>query len=177
MVEITLPIALQIIQTVSLVVGIIYYITILRNQDKTRQIQLLSQLSKYTQEEFQKKEYQLYALEWNDYDDFEKKYGSDSDLENYAIRYAIWSEHNKIGFILKTGLIDVETLLGYLGGQLSPLWLWNKFESIIREQRRRYKQPDLLVWWEHAAKEIQRYYEMKGHTDIILETMTYIPDE
>jgi hypothetical protein len=81
-----------------------------------------------------------------------------------------------MGFILKTGLIDIETLLGFLGGQLTPLWMWHKFKSIIREQRERYKQPDLFVWWEYAANEIQRYYSMKGHTDIIPESISYVSD-
>jgi uncharacterized membrane-anchored protein YhcB (DUF1043 family) len=43
MVEITLPIALQIIQTVSLVVGIIYYLIIMRNSQKTRELALNAQ--------------------------------------------------------------------------------------------------------------------------------------
>jgi hypothetical protein len=81
-----------------------------------------------------------------------------------------------MGFILKTGLIDIETLLGFIGGQLTPLWMWHKFESIIREQRKRYKQPDLFVWWEHAANEIQRYYSIKGHTDMIPQNISYVPD-
>jgi len=43
MVEITLPIILQIIQTVSLFVGVIYYITIMRNAQKTRELTLKAQ--------------------------------------------------------------------------------------------------------------------------------------
>jgi len=40
MVEITLPIMLQIMQTVGILVGIIYYITIMRNTQKTRELTL-----------------------------------------------------------------------------------------------------------------------------------------
>jgi len=43
MVEITLPIILQIVQTVALVVGIIYYLTIMRNQQRTRELTLKAQ--------------------------------------------------------------------------------------------------------------------------------------
>jgi len=158
------------------IAGVINSIYASRLGHKSRQIRLISQLSRYTQEEFQKQEYQLFALEWDDYDDFEKKYGSDFNLDQFSKRYAIWSEYNKMGFLLKTGLVDVDTLLGFLGGQLPLLWLWHKYESIIREQRRRYKQPDLFVWWEHAANEIQRYYSMKGHTDMIPENISYVSD-
>lgn len=37
--------------------------------------------------------------------------------------------------------------------------------------------PDLFVWWEHAAAEIRRYYDLKGHTDIIPENYSsYVLD-
>jgi hypothetical protein len=43
MVEITLPIVLQIVQTVALIVGIIYYLSIMRNQQRTRELALKAQ--------------------------------------------------------------------------------------------------------------------------------------
>jgi hypothetical protein len=43
MVEITLPIILQLLQTAGILVGIIYYITIMRNTQKTRELTLQSQ--------------------------------------------------------------------------------------------------------------------------------------
>ena len=43
MVEFTLPIVLQIVQTVGILVGIIYYITIMRNQQRTRELALTAQ--------------------------------------------------------------------------------------------------------------------------------------
>jgi hypothetical protein len=45
MAEITLQLVLQIIQTVSLVIGIIYYLTIMRNQNRAREAQVLLQLN------------------------------------------------------------------------------------------------------------------------------------
>ncbi len=43
MVEITLPLVLQILQTAGILVGIIYYITIMRNTQKTRELSLRAQ--------------------------------------------------------------------------------------------------------------------------------------
>jgi len=40
MVEITLPIVLQIVQTAGIFVGIVYYLTIMRNNQRTQRIQL-----------------------------------------------------------------------------------------------------------------------------------------
>ena len=43
MVEVTLPIVLQMVQTIALIVGIIYYLTIMRNQQRTRELALKAQ--------------------------------------------------------------------------------------------------------------------------------------
>jgi hypothetical protein len=52
MVEITLPIVLQIVQTVGILVGIVYYITIMRSQQRTRELALESQeLTRKAQEQ------------------------------------------------------------------------------------------------------------------------------
>ena len=40
MVDITLPIVLQIVQTAGILVGIVYYIAIMRNNQRTQQMQL-----------------------------------------------------------------------------------------------------------------------------------------
>ena len=61
---------------------------------------------------------------------------------------------------------------------MGPLWMWHKYEPIIKEQRVRYKMPLLLVWMEYLAGEIERYYEERGYTDIIPENLgSYVPDE
>jgi hypothetical protein len=48
MVEVTIPIVLQVIQTVGILVGIIYYITIMRSNQKTQQLQLDTRKASYT---------------------------------------------------------------------------------------------------------------------------------
>lgn len=89
------PVSLQrlrdIVTIFGVLAGLTYYIMTVRNSNKARQIQLISQFSGSTSEEIQKKGIQLIALEWSDYDDFERKYGSDLDPDNFAMRYATWS--------------------------------------------------------------------------------------
>jgi hypothetical protein len=94
MVEITLPIMLQIVQTVGILVGIIYYITIMRNQQRTRELTLESQeLARKAQEQaLETRKVQLFMqiyqdmnstenlriyselinMEWEDWDDFRR---------------------------------------------------------------------------------------------------------
>jgi hypothetical protein len=168
----------EIVTIVGVIAGLTYYIMTVRNQNKARQIQLIAQLADFTSAEAQKRAYPLLSFQWEDYNDFERKYGSDTDVESYAERYGAWSSMNRAGFLLKEGLITMDILVGSLGGQLGPLWQWRKFESIIMEQRVRYKMPLLFVWWEYLAGEIERYYEERGYTDLIPENLgSYVPDE
>ena len=175
------PVSLSMIRDVVTIFGVIagfsYYIMVVRNANKARQIQLISQFSGSASEEMQKIGIQLIALEWSDYDDFERKYGSDVNPDNFAMRYAFWSRFNQLGYMLHINIIDIETLQGIFGGAGGPLWQWHKFESIIKEQRLRYKLPDLFAWWEYLADEMRKDYEVRGYTNLIPEKYaSYVPD-
>jgi hypothetical protein len=75
-------------------------------------------------------------MEWRDYDDFEKKYGSDFNVHAASQRFSVWLTFNKLGYMLSKGLVDAEVL--YEMGAMNCIYLWAKFEAIIRENRRRY---------------------------------------
>ena len=74
MAEITLQLVLQIIQTVSLVIGIIYYLTIMRNQNRAREAQVLLQLNQvFNEKEMIKDWAQFTMLEFMDLEDLREK--------------------------------------------------------------------------------------------------------
>lgn len=102
---------------------------------------------------------ELLNMEWTDYDDFEKKYGSDFNLDNYAKRSSTNYTYNSIGFLLRQGLVDSEVLYGFLG--VSSSFLWYKFEDVIKEQRRRYMGKDNYEDLEFLAKEMLRIKMMR----------------
>ena len=87
MVEVTYQMVLSTIQTASLVVGIIYYLTIMRNSQKsqqmqleTRQAQLLMQVySKIDNPEIVRAMQEVFLWEWNDFDDFIEKHWNPDD--------------------------------------------------------------------------------------------------
>ena len=92
MVEITLTILLQIVQTVGILVGVYYYIMSLQNQSRTRQAQLFMQLFQdFISAEMNKIHLDLVKMEWEDYHDFEMKYGSDYNLDSAAKDWGIFS--------------------------------------------------------------------------------------
>jgi len=163
MFELTYQMVLTTIQTLALLVGIIYYITIMRNQQKTRELALQSQeLTRKAQEQqletrqtqlfmqlvdtYVEKGYRTTALEmlsdkwsWVDFDDYLKKYGPDTNPEawnKFQLQLSHWSVQ---GFLVRDGLLSAENIWSWWGWV--PRSLWEKFEPIIVEYRNRFEKP------------------------------------
>ena len=167
-----------------LTASIIYYAIVLRNSNKTQQLALetrrLQIIMDLDQEmksfETYNRIIELLNMQWTDYDDFERKYGSDNNPENFAKRYSVLYSLNSLGILLKDGLFDADTAYDLLG-EVSTIWLWNKFESVIMETRRRYNVPNALEYFEFLYKELMKVKESRGITPPVPETYTkYIPD-
>jgi hypothetical protein len=82
---------------------------------------------------------------------------------------------NGIGLLLRDGLIDPEKVFDLLGTWI--IWLWMKWESIIKELRARYNQPELYTEFEYLADEMRRVRLERGITVELPDTFTrYIPE-
>ena len=123
-----------------------------------------------------KKIIDLLNMEWEDYDDFERKYGSDNNPDNFAKRYSLLYRLNSIGILVRDGFFDAETVYDLLG-ELSTIWLWRKFEPIIREIRIRYNIPLTFIELEYLYNELMKVRDQKGIKVPVKDTFTkYIPD-
>jgi len=165
MVEITVPLVLQFLQTVGILVGIIYYIMTIRSTRKnqkmqleTRQAQLFTQLfSEFRSAENLRLYGKALQMTWDDYDDFVKKYG----LEEWEERvpFAHMSQfYEEIGVLLEEGLIDVNLVINLLGGTFR--FFWEKFEPIVLERRIRDNIPHYYDKMEYLYNEIEK---LRGH--------------
>ena len=61
-------------------------------------------------------------MNWTDYEEFEKKYGSDNNLDACSLRYSSWTVYNNLGYMLKNKMIDAEDIWT-LGG-IGSLYQW-----------------------------------------------------
>ena len=184
MAEITYQMVLNTLQTVGLLVGIFYYIMTLQNTKKNQQLTLetrrLQILMDIDQEMKSFENYtriiELLNMQWTDYDDFERKYGSDNNPENFATRYSILYSLNSIGILVKDRFIDADTAYDLLG-EVSTIWLWKKFESVIKETRRRYNAPNTLEYFEFLNNEVMKVRKLRGVNIAVPETFTkYVPE-
>lgn len=88
---------------IGLMIALIYYALQIRNQNRTRQAQLYMNLfQEISSQRWQMKYVTLLNQEWEDYDDFEQKYGSDEHPEHYAMRRSMWLQLDGIGAMLSS---------------------------------------------------------------------------
>ena len=179
MVEFTLPIILQILQTVGILVGIVYYITIMRNAQKTRELTLHSQeLTRTAQEqtletrqaqlfiymydrwsdpEFMKHFYEIQKWEWADYDDFLERYGRSKNPELYTHFGTIGRFLEGVGVLVKRKLIDPSLVDDLMSGHI--LRFWKIFGELIKERQVRENYPQLFEHVEYLQSVIMSIVE------------------
>lgn len=102
-------------------------------------------------------------MEWDDYDEFTRKYDSSVNIENFAMRYNNWYFWDGMGLLLKKNLVDREMIYYLLGGGFGVLFSWDKFQSIIKQMRVQLDLPEMFVWFEYLADEMKKVAIEKGN--------------
>lgn len=188
MVEITYQMVLSTLQTIALVVGIAYYLFIMRNSQRTRELALKTQeLTLKAQEQaletrqaqlFMNIYTQIYDLEfwnhfrevreqweWKDYDDWYDKYYSVPEKAN--IFDAVGSYFEGMGVLVKRNLIDVTFVDDLISGPLMSLW--QKFEPVILEERRRKNVPTIWEWFEYLYDRVKEVAEKEHGPEHVVD--------
>jgi hypothetical protein len=171
MVEIMYQMVLSTIQTLSLVVGIFYYITIMRNQQKTRELALKAQeqaletrrtgvfmqLFQFLNTEESWRNYidSLFQTEWEDYDDFWEKYGPVNNPKMYSRINNLWMVYGEIGMLIYDGILDIKDVGRLMG--VMPIRQWKKWEPIIVKHREHLGWEDSYLHFEYLGKRMEKY--------------------
>jgi hypothetical protein len=152
----------QFLQTTGILVGVFYYVTTLRNQSRARKLTMANQLGQVISSVENLNIFmELLEMEWEDFDDFQRKYDSSVNRDNYAKRWMCWGLFERMGSELYQGNVDAEMLSSQTTFQ--GVWLqWNKFKPIILEYRERYGWPDFLKWFEYLVDELVKARVRQG---------------
>ena len=157
MVEITLPIVLQIVQTSALIVGIYYYVMTLRNQRKDRIIEMAFQRMEERGLEYQKmaRDIEPTMQGWTTVEEFYEKYHYSKTPELAMKRTHIINNLNFWGYLLREGLVDVDFIC-----RLHTPWfiikMWERFEPLTIENRK--IDPDDRKDFEYLYDAVKRRY-------------------
>jgi len=147
-----------------LTASIFYYAFVLKNTNKTRQMQMILNIqSNRGKKEGILRYVNAMNMEWEDYEDFHRKYGMDERPEEFAEIYSYFTQFDDFGVMLKRGLVDLEFM--YETCYPSIVNLWYKFKPIFEERRRRSEHSKVeMVWFQYIAEELERFAEKKGVT-------------
>jgi len=163
MVEITLPIILQIIQTVGILVGIIYYITIMRNNQRTRETELETRqahLFSFLMERMDNVEWWTHYMTIRDaqdrtYDEWEEIF---QDPVKDGGNASIIAFLNHVGWLVKKGLIDMEVVVENLREPI--VRVHEHMTPYLEEYERRTGRPQPYTHLKYLYEHVKdRYYQ------------------
>jgi hypothetical protein len=156
---------------VGIIASILYYASVLRNANKTQQLQLETRQTQIFMQIYQqlntvetaKTTMELMTLNIKDNTEYLEKYDSTVNLDNYAKRASIWYTYNSIGELLRIGTIDLDLILR-LQLDIQVIIMWENWEEIIRATRVRENLPYLWEGFEYLYDELKRYRVSQGFT-------------
>ena len=154
------------------IAGFSYYVLTVRMNQRNMRINLTNNLVlQFGTEEFIKKVTELTYMEWEDYDDFEGKYGSDVNPENYITRMVVWGSFDSLGMLLMKGMADKEILYNSLF-TYNSVQVWHKYKEVIAINRRLYGGSEAWVGFEYLANEL---YKIRLERDPDWDLKAYSP--
>jgi hypothetical protein len=155
---VTLETLLDVVPVVSLVVVLSYYTLTVRNQNRTRQAQLLMNLYEtYRSPEFRKQQMIIQNLEYTDFEDFIEKYGSETNPESWAIWFSVAAFFNGVGVLVGRNLLDIGLVEELLGNITDRMW------TVMG--------PVLIEWRRQSVTQKMRKYELLHGFEYLYDQM------
>jgi len=142
-----------IVAAAGVLVGVIYYVQDIRHQNKVRQTDLTMRMyTSWVSEELTKPWLKVWNLEFTDYDDFKKKYGTYlSDNSENAALLSVLNSFLVMGLLLQKKLIDPEIV-----SHLPVSMTWNKVKPLVEGIRKQFKAPSMYEEFEYLFNEMQK---------------------
>jgi hypothetical protein len=158
---VNLETVLDVIPAVSVAIALIYYALNLRQQNKQRETQWIWQLlgRKIDHDVMSGLIHQMES-KWEDYDDFVEKYDSSVNHEHAVTRQSSWYFFDILGIMVRQGKIDLEMIYPFYN--IHILFLWFKYETVIKAMREGIMGSDYMDGLEFLAGEMIRMRKQRG---------------
>jgi cytochrome c oxidase assembly factor CtaG len=145
-----------VIASASVVAGIIYYSFQVRHQTKVRQTDTVMRLySTYSSNEFREALIKVMSLQFEDYEDYVKKYGpwfSDEPAHKAMAMVAMFFDG--VGVLLYKKLIDQSLIYDLFSTAIRVFW--EKMKPVMLGLRRESNDPKVFEWFEYLYNEMKR---------------------
>ena len=145
------------IASASVVLAAIYYVLQLRHQTRMRETDFIVKLySTYGSKEFHDTIMDLHSLQFNDFKDFEKKYGpwfSKGSAQTSVFVVATYL--SEWGVLLHRKIVDIDFLYDIFGSIAIKLH-WEKVKPIILGIREQFHNQGVFCWFEYLYNEMKK---------------------
>ena len=168
--QITFQTIFQFLQTISIIVGISYYLMILRNQQKTQQTSIESRNGQFFMNLYNAIDEDIYkwsmrdthgTKDWNTYEEWWEKYGPDKNLIEYTGWLKAQATYEVFGVMVKRGFVDIALVDDIMSGTV--LMYWEASKPIIMGIRKT-GYPQFQEHFEYLYEEIKKIVEIQ-HPD------------
>jgi len=164
MIEITYQMVLSTLQTVGLLVGIAYYLIIMRNSQRNQQIQIETRQAQLFMQIFTRQYdidqrrslHLLNTLEYEDYDDFIEKYGPENNPDVYFRLSSLGTYFEGVGVLVKRNLVDPAMVDDLMSGRIIDFWeAFGPYILAVRERTGDYEAFEHVEFLYNVIKSIQ----------------------
>lgn len=137
-------------------------------QLETRKAQLFMQIyNRFTEVEFRENFNEVLSREWEDYEDYNKKYGRFTNPSAQAKSSSVALFFEGLGILLMKGFLDVD-IVGRL--MSSPVRMyWAKMNPIFYDMRTRMGDEEVMEYAEYLYDEVDGRYKQKGMAEKIID--------
>jgi len=136
------------------IAGFSYYVLTVRNAQRNQQQQLETRQTELFMQ-FNDRRARLrnvwneiyYDWSWRDYEDFMRKYGPESNPEEWLKFMSIFEIYEQMGVLAKHGSVGMHLIYDLMAGY--PIRLWDKYEDIIDGLRIEWEDPPKGMFMEY----------------------------
>jgi hypothetical protein len=142
-----------IVAAAGVLIGVVYYILEMKHQTKIRKTDAFWRVyQSFTSKEFVEAQFKVWNLDFKDYNDFLKKYGSPFAESSVATAIGIVCNlYDGAGDLLYRGLIGHESV-----SNIPSILVWRKVKPIIEGVRKEYNWTLLYNKFEYLYNEMQK---------------------
>jgi hypothetical protein len=160
MVEVNYQMVLSTLQTAGLLVGIFYYLMVLRNQQKNRMLEMVSrraeQANNYAYQKMVRDVFTT-AAGWSTPEEYYEKYNFKDTPELTLSRAIVQNNLNHWGFLYREGIID-ENFIDRLYNPWHIISFWENFNSLLLHEREVMGNPEVFKDLEHLYNAMKKKY-------------------
>lgn len=151
------------IASTSVIAGVVYYALQLRHQSKIRELDAIIRMNvcySLSLIEWQHAAFKIANLQFKDYDDFVKKYGSlATETPTIMAFHTISNYSEAVGYLLKRKLLSINYVWDTFGP--TSILFWEKLKPLIEGFRKEYNTPTAFGPFEYLYNEMKRKQQLQ----------------